>query len=114
MLMRVGADNERVLHAIARHHLTSTPTPALDARGFRHQYPSHLLNYNYHLQRAGLTQQWFGLVFSDPCDSRACSGGGSRVLSTTEQLAAAEATTIRSCERPERVYTPAIHHDFDV
>ena len=51
---------------------------------------------------------------SDPCDLRACSGDGSRVLSTTEQLVAAKATTIHSCEQPERMYTPAIHRDFDV
>ena len=77
----VDAGNACVLHAVERHR-TSTATPALDANGFRHQYPFHPLNYNCTCSVAGSTQQW--CCMSDPCDSRACSGGGSRVLSTTE------------------------------
>ena len=75
----VDVGNACVLYAVDR---TSTATPELDARGLWHQYPFHPLNYNYTCSVAGPTQQLCWM--SDPCDSRACYGGGSRVLSTTK------------------------------
>ena len=75
----VDVGNACVLYAVDR---TSTATPELDARGLWHQYPFHPLNYNYTCSVAGPTQHLCWM--SDPCDSRVCYGGGSRVLSTTK------------------------------